>query len=146
MIDHVRNNARAFNDWLADLQSFTALVKQHALEFQTSADFGVPVINLNRIAFTDAILSGTITSVYIAPLTYDSVNGRISSSLVVIMLNANLTDKKGKVLWSNPNLVYREQYQESVNTASFFEEATPAAQRIADSFAKTLVANILEAY
>jgi hypothetical protein len=94
----------------------------------------------------DATLSGTITSVYIAPLTYDSVNGRISSSLVVIMLNANLTDKNGKVLWSNPNFVYREQYQESVNTASFFEEATPATQRIADSFAKTLVANILEAY
>jgi outer membrane lipopolysaccharide assembly protein LptE/RlpB len=94
----------------------------------------------------DATLSGTITSVYIAPLTYDSVTGRISSSLVVVALNASLTAKDGKVLWSNPNFLYREQYQESVNAASFFEEAAPAVQRMANSFAKTLVANILEAY
>ena len=94
----------------------------------------------------DATLSGTITSVYIAPLTYDSVTGRISSSLVVVALNASLTAKDGKVLWRNPNFLYREQYQESVNVASFFEESTPAVQRMANSFAKTLVANILEAF
>lgn len=94
----------------------------------------------------DATLSGTITSVYIAPLTYDAVTGRISSSLVVVALNARLTAKDGKVLWSNPNFLYREQYQESVDVASFFEEAAPAVQRMATSFAKTLVANILEAY
>jgi hypothetical protein len=94
----------------------------------------------------DATLSGTITSVYIAPLTYDAVTGRISSSLVVVSLNSSLTSKNGKVLWSNPNFLYREQYQESVNEASFFEESTPAVQRMATSFAKTLVANILEAF
>jgi outer membrane lipopolysaccharide assembly protein LptE/RlpB len=94
----------------------------------------------------DATLNGTITTVYIAPLTYDAVTGRISSSLVVVVLNASLTGKGGKVLWSNPYFLYREQYQESVDVASFFEEATPAVQRIATSFAKTLVANILEAY
>lgn len=94
----------------------------------------------------DATLNGTITTVYIAPLTYDAVTGRISSSLVVVVLNASLTGKNGKVLWSDPYFLYREQYQESVDVASFFEEATPAVQRIATSFAKTLVANILEAY
>jgi outer membrane lipopolysaccharide assembly protein LptE/RlpB len=93
----------------------------------------------------DATLSGTITSVYIAPLTYDPLTG-VSSSMVVVALNANLTSKDGKVLWSNPNFLYREQYQESVNVASFFEESTPAVQRMATSFAQTLVANILEAF
>lgn len=95
---------------------------------------------------SDATLSGTITSVYIAPLTYDSVTGRVSSSLVVVALNASLTGKDGKVLWSNPNFLYREQYQESVNVASFFEESTPAVQRMATSFAQNLVANMLEAF
>jgi outer membrane lipopolysaccharide assembly protein LptE/RlpB len=94
----------------------------------------------------DAVLTGTIYSVYIAPLTYDSVTGRISSSLVVIVMNASLTGKGGKVLWSNPYFLYREQYQESIAVASFFEEAAPAVQRVANDFAKTLVANILEAY
>ena len=50
------------------------------------------------------------------------------------------------MLWSNPNFLYREQYQESNNTASFFEEAAPALQRVASSFSKALVSDILEAY
>lgn len=94
----------------------------------------------------DATLSGNITNVSISPLTYDSVTGRISSSMVAINLNASLTAKDGKVLWSNPNFLYREQYQESTDTRTFFEEAGPAMQRIADSFSKTLVADILEAF
>jgi hypothetical protein len=94
----------------------------------------------------DAVLSATITNVYIAPLTYDSVTGAISSSIVVINLRASLTARDGKALWSNPNFLYREQYQESTDATSFFEEAGPAVQRIAGSFSKTLVSDILEAY
>jgi len=94
----------------------------------------------------DATLTGAINNVFIAPLTYDSVTGRISSSMVVVSVSAKLTAKDGKVLWSNPNFIYREQYQESIDAASFFEEAAPAVQRIANSFAKTLVADMLEAF
>ena len=94
----------------------------------------------------DATLSGNITNVFIAPLTYDSVTGRVSSSMVVVGLGANLTSKSGKVLWSNPNFLFREQYQESTDTRSFFEEAGPAVQRIANDFAHSLVADILEAF
>jgi hypothetical protein len=94
----------------------------------------------------DATLSGVITNVYIVPLTYDAQTGRISSSMVNIGISVSLTSKSGKVLWSNPNFIYREQYQESTDTNSFFEEAAPAVQRIANSFAKTLVADMLEAF
>lgn len=94
----------------------------------------------------DATLSGTITSVSVAPLTFDPVTLLNSSSMVVVSLNAKLTAKDGKILWNNPNFLYRAQYQESINAASFFEEATPAVQRMANSFAKTLVGNILEAF
>jgi hypothetical protein len=94
----------------------------------------------------DATLSGIVTSVFSAPLTYDSTTGAITSSIVVVNLRASLTDRNGKVLWSNPNFLYREQYQESNNTASFFEEAAPALQRVAGSFSKALVSDVLEAY
>lgn len=112
-------------------------------ELRERTNYRIVTVNDGNV---DAVLTGTVTSVYIAPLTYDSVTGRISSSLVVILMNASLTGQGGKVLWSNPNMLYREQYQESIAVASFFEEANPAVQRIATSFAKTLVANILEAY
>jgi hypothetical protein len=94
----------------------------------------------------DATLSGAVTTVFIAPLTYDSVTGRISSSMIAIGLNASLTGKNGKVLWSNPNFFTREQYQESTDTTSFFEEAGPAVERVATDFAKTLVSDMLEAF
>ena len=94
----------------------------------------------------DATLAGNITTVFTAPLTYDSVTGRISSSMVQVGIRASLTSKSGKVLWNNPNFVYREQYQESTNAPSFFEEAEPAVQRMATNFARNLVADILEAF
>ena len=94
----------------------------------------------------DATLAGNITNVYVAPLTFDSTTGRVSTSLVVVSLNASLTGKDGKVLWSNPNFLYRDEYQESTNPASFFEEEGPAVQRMATSFSHTLVADILETF
>ena len=122
-------------------QVFTAAVVQ---ELRSRTNYRIVSSNDDNSA--DAILQGTITSFYIAPLTYDSTTGRISSSIVVITMVASLTTKEGKTLWSNPNFLYREQYQESIDQASFFEEAAPATQRVANSFAKTLVANILESY
>ena len=94
----------------------------------------------------DATLSGRLTNVFVFPLTFDPVTDNVSSSEVAIGISATLTSKSGTVLWNNPNLFYREQYQESTDNRTFFEETTPAVQRIANSFAKTLVANMLEAF
>jgi len=94
----------------------------------------------------DAVLTGTITSTYIAPLTFDAATGRVSTSMVAVTMNAKLVDKTGATLWSNPGFVYREQYQESTDPASFFEEEAPAVQRMAKNFSKELVASILEAF
>lgn len=94
----------------------------------------------------DATLSGTITSVYIAPLTFDSATGRVSTSLVAVAMTSKLVSKDGTVLWSNPSFLFREQYQESTDPSSFFEEEAPAVQRMAKNFSKELVASILEAF
>jgi hypothetical protein len=61
-------------------------------------------------------------------------------------MNATLAQHDGKVLWSNPNMVFREQYQESVDPASFFEEEAPAVQRMARMVSKQMVADVLEAF
>ena len=94
----------------------------------------------------DAVITGTITNVYIAPLTYDSNTGRVSTSLVAVTMNAKLVQTGGKVLWDNPSFLFREQYQESVDPASFFEEEAPAVQRMAKNFSKEMVSSMLEAF
>ena len=61
-------------------------------------------------------------------------------------LKVALTDKSGKVLFENPNYVFREQYQVSRDIASFLDEESPALERLSRDLARTLVASVLEAY
>jgi outer membrane lipopolysaccharide assembly protein LptE/RlpB len=94
----------------------------------------------------DAVLRGTVLSTQLAPLTYDSNTGRASSALVTVNMKVVLTGKDGKVLYQNSNYVYREQYQVSRELSSFFEEESPAVDRLSRDFARTLVSNVLEMY
>jgi outer membrane lipopolysaccharide assembly protein LptE/RlpB len=94
----------------------------------------------------DAVLQGTVVSAEVAPVAYDSVTGRASTGLVTIMVNVTLTARDGSVLYSNPNYVFRDQYQISNELASFFEEQGPALDRLSRDFSRTLVSNILEAF
>ena len=95
---------------------------------------------------SDAILRGTIVSTQLAPLTYDSQTGRASSALVTVNLKVTLTDRQGHVLFDNPNYIFREQYQVTREVSSFFEEDSPAIDRLARDLAQSLVAEILENY
>jgi outer membrane lipopolysaccharide assembly protein LptE/RlpB len=94
----------------------------------------------------DATLHGTVLSTYTTPLTYDSKTGRAASILVIVSMNVLLTDRQGRVLYQNPSYTFREQYQVSQELSSFFEEDSPAFQRLSREFARTLVSNILEAF
>jgi outer membrane lipopolysaccharide assembly protein LptE/RlpB len=94
----------------------------------------------------DAVLRGTLVSVQVAPVTYDSVTGRASSGLVTIVIQVTLTARDGRVLYRNSNYVFRNQYQVPNELASFFEEQGPALDRMQRDFARTLVSNILESY
>ncbi len=94
----------------------------------------------------DATLNGTVSSAFYYPLTYNSQTGGISSSVVVVGMKVSLVTSKGKVVWDNPNLTYRDQYQIANNGTNFFEEESPALERMASDFSQTLVSDMLEAY
>ena len=121
-------------------QALTAAVVQ---ELRSRTNFQV-VLSPSQPA--DATLNGIITYAGTTPLTYDSQTGKVSSSLLQIGMRVSLVDRSGKILWENPSYFYRSQYELSQDAASFFEEESPALQRIARDFAKTLVSNIVEAY
>ena len=94
----------------------------------------------------DATLKGVVVSTLAAPLTYDAQTGRASSAIITVTMKVSLVDRGGRVLFENQNYTFREQYQVSREIASFFEEETPALQRMARDFARTLVSDILEGY
>ena len=94
----------------------------------------------------DATLHGIVLSTYTTPLTYDTKTGRASNVLVIVTMSVSLTDRQGRVLYQNPSYTFREQYQVSQELSSFFEEDSPAFQRLSRDFARTLVSNVLEAF
>lgn len=112
-------------------------------EFNTRTQFRV--IHEAR-ADADAVLKGTVLSASATPLAYDSKTGRAASVLVTVSMQVTLTDRQGKVLFQNPAYLFHEQYELSRELSSFFEEDSPAVDRLSRDFARTLVANILEAY
>jgi hypothetical protein len=94
----------------------------------------------------DAVLKGTVISATASPLAFDSKTGRAASMLVTVSMQVTLTDRDGKVLFQNPAYLFHEQYELSRDLSSFFEEDSPAVDRLSRDFARTLVANILEGY
>jgi outer membrane lipopolysaccharide assembly protein LptE/RlpB len=94
----------------------------------------------------DATLRGVVISTSTSPLTYDSQSGRASSALVVVTAKVTLTDRQGKILYENPSYLFREEYQVSQELSSFFEEDSPALERLSREFAHTLVSNVLEGF
>lgn len=130
------NNSQAFRIE----QVLTSAVVQ---ELRSRSNLQVQVTDTGT---ADATLNGVVTSVMTSPLTYNSKTGKVATSQLQIGMKVSLVDKSGKVLWSDPGYYYREQYELSQDAASFFEEESPAALRIAHTFAKTLVSSIMEAY
>jgi outer membrane lipopolysaccharide assembly protein LptE/RlpB len=112
-------------------------------EFNTRTQFNV-IHEVRPDA--DAVLKGTVLSASATPLAYDSKTGRASSALVTVSMQVTLTDRQGKVLFQNPSYLFHEQYELSRELTSFFEEDSPAMDRLSRDFAHTLVANILEGY
>ena len=104
-----------------------------------------------RIAYdpgqgSDATLRGTVLSTSVVPTTYDSQTGRANTVQIAVAMSVTLTDTSGKVLYSNPSYYFRDNYEVAQDLNSFFQEDTPALQRLSREFARTLVSNSLEGY
>lgn len=104
-----------------------------------------------RIAYdpgqgADATLRGTVTGTSVVPSTYDSQTGRANTVQIAVSMSVILTDSSGKVLYQNPSYFFRDNYEVAQDLNSFFQEDTPALQRVSREFARSLVSNILEGY
>ncbi len=99
----------------------------------------------------DALLSGEISSISVTPATFTDER-QASKYVITVVTKIEFKDVKAdKVLWSNPNLVFREDY-EVTNTANvtdpaaFLGQDVNAVDRLAVELARTIVSAILEAF
>ena len=99
----------------------------------------------------DALLTGEISSITISPSAFDSQQ-RASRYALIVTAKIEFRDMKAdKVLWSNPALQFREEYEvtntlQAGDVNQFFGQDANALDRIAQEFARAIVSAILEAF
>jgi len=102
---------------------------------------------VSNAADGDAVLRGKVVSVEAVPLLFDTQTGRATTMLVTVKCEVSLTESAtDKVLYHNENFVFRNEYEISTDVPSFFEEQDPALDRVAQDFARKLVAAVIENY
>ena len=93
----------------------------------------------------DAVLRGTVREVRSGVITFDLTTGRASSLQIQVTADVKLEDLHSKkVVYANPNFVFREEYQVSQTTSGLFEEDQAALDRLSRDVARTLVTEVLE--
>jgi hypothetical protein len=69
----------------------------------------------------------------------------VTTMLVTVHTKVQLVDNNTqKSVYTNNDMVFRDQYQISSNVSTFFEEQDPALNRMSRDFASHLVADVLE--
>jgi outer membrane lipopolysaccharide assembly protein LptE/RlpB len=102
---------------------------------------------VSNAANGDAVLRGTVVSVEAVPLLFDTQTGRATTMLITVKCEVSLTERDtDKVLYHSENFVFRNEYEISTDVPSFFEEQDPALDRLAQDFARKLVAAVVENY
>jgi len=102
---------------------------------------------VSNAADGEAILRGKVVSVEAVPLLFDTQTGRATTMLVTVKCEVSLTENAtDRVLYHSENFVFRNEYEISTDVPSFFEEQDPALDRLAEDFARKLVAAVIENY
>ena len=102
----------------------------------------------------DALLTGEVIVVSIQPASINA-NQLASRYAITMVARVELKDTKtNMVLWDNPSLVFRQEYdatgsqtaQGAVDPSAYFGQDTNALERLSIDFAKSIVSAILEAF
>jgi hypothetical protein len=104
----------------------------------------------------DAVLVGAVTNVTIVPTNF-SAEQQASRYTITVTANIQLRDvQKDAILWSNPSISIREEYDATssitsdptgfVDPSAFFQQESNALERISSEFSRSVVSAILEAF
>ncbi|MGH9307827.1 MAG: LPS assembly lipoprotein LptE [Vicinamibacterales bacterium] len=99
----------------------------------------------------DGVLSGEISSITVTAAAF---NQQQQATRYVLTMTARVefTDtRSGKVLWANPALAFREEFEPTTgatitDATAFFGQDTNAMDRIAAEFGRSVVSALMEAF
>jgi hypothetical protein len=99
----------------------------------------------------DALLTGNVVGVVATPVSLN-LSGLATRYMLTMNASVELRDvKQNEVIWQNPGLLFRQEYDvetgpASLDPAAFFGQDANAFDRMTTDFARTIVSAILEAF
>ena len=100
----------------------------------------------------DLLLNGEVMSVTLVPATINPQTNLATRYSITMVAKVELLElKENKVLWENPGILFRQEYDATSGTTnatpqSFFQQDASALDRMSTEFARTIVSAILEAF
>ena len=112
-----------------------------AREFITRTRYQI-VPDMNQ---ADAILRGNVVNFFSYPTVFDPTTSRATTVQVIVVMSVTMTERTtGKVLYSRPSFDWKQQYEISTDSRTFFDESDAALRRLSTDVARRLVSAILE--
>ena len=94
----------------------------------------------------DAYLEGVVTEFHTSPVQFNS-EGRATRLETTVVLRSSIRDLvTGEILWSQANLLFRDQYDVQQVQADYFDLETLAMDALARGAAQTLVNSVTEGF
>jgi Lipopolysaccharide-assembly len=94
----------------------------------------------------DAVIEGVIKNFNFSGVLLDS-NGRARVFEVTIVAAVTVRDQReNRVLYDNQNFIFRDSYEFTSDPRSFFNEEDPAVDRMARSFAESVVSTLVTGF
>lgn len=99
----------------------------------------------------DALLTGEVTSVNIAPSSFTTQQLATRYALTLTARVELRDQRENKVLWENSSVMFRQEYEATGGRSpsdpnAFFQQDANVLERISTEFARTIVSAILEAF
>jgi hypothetical protein len=99
----------------------------------------------------DALLTGEISAVTLTPAAFNTQQQATRYALTLVAKVEFKDMTTNKVLWQNPSMQYREEFDvtttsNSLDPTAFFGQNVNALDRLTSEFARALVSAILEAF
>jgi hypothetical protein len=99
----------------------------------------------------DGLLAGRVLSVVLQPSSFTTQN-QVARNLIIATASIEFRDvRNDRVLWANPSFQARDEYEVTTSTvandpAALFTQDANALDRLARTFARSVVTSIFEAF
>jgi len=115
-----------------------------AVARELSRHGGIKVVTDKALA--DAYLEGSVTDFRTSPVQFNS-EGRATRLESTVVLRASIRDLvSGEILWSQANLLFRDQYDVQQQQVDYFDLETLALDALSRGAAQTLVNSVTEGF